>query len=48
MITICDMGYVKTFKLFYRLNHMEKYSNFIAFVMDKEGFDVPIMSSLDP
>ena len=40
MITICDKGYANTFKLFYRLSHMERYSNFVAFVMDKEGFDV--------
>ena len=40
MITICDKGYANTFKLFYRLSHMEGYSNFVAFVMDKEGFDV--------
>lgn len=43
MITICDKGYLSVFRLFYRINRMEQYSNFIVFVMDKEGYDVSFL-----
>ena len=34
MITICDKGYLDVFRLFYRINKMEQYTNFVAFVLD--------------
>ena len=40
MITICDKGYLDVFRLFYRINKMEQYTNFVAFILDKEGYEV--------
>ena len=40
MITMCDKGYVDVFRLFYRLNKMEQYKNFVVVVLDKAGYDV--------
>ena len=40
MITICDQGYLSVFRLFYRINKLYKYPNFIVFVMDKNGYEV--------
>ncbi len=40
MVTVCDKGYIATFRRFYELNHFETYSNFLAFVMDEAGYEV--------
>ena len=45
MITICDKGYLSIFRLFYRINKMEQYSNFIVFVLDKDGYNVHFYTS---
>ena len=44
MITMCDKGYLDVFRLFYRLNHMEQYKNFVAVVLDKAGYDVSVFA----
>ena len=43
MITICDKGYLDVFRLFYRINKMEQYTNLIVFVLDKMGYDVRVV-----
>lgn len=43
MITICDKGYLSVFRLFYRINKMEQYTNFVVFILDKEGYDVQLV-----
>lgn len=40
LITVCDKGYLDIFRLFYRINKLHQYPNFVAIVMDKEGYDV--------
>ena len=42
MITMCDKGYLDIFRLFYRLNRMEQYKNFVVVVLDKAGYDVTV------
>lgn len=44
IITICDSGYLDIFRLFYRLNKMWQYSNFVAFVLDRKGYNVHLLS----
>lgn len=43
MITVCDSGYLDIYRLFYRLNKMWQYPNFVTFVLDKKGYDVCIL-----
>lgn len=45
LITICDQGYLSVFRLFYRINKLYKYPNFIVFVMDKNGYEVSVSKS---
>lgn len=40
MITICDSGYLDIYRLFYRINEMWQYPNFVTFVLDQKGYDV--------
>lgn len=43
MITICDKGYLDVFRLFYRINKMEQYTNLIIFVLDESGYNVRVV-----
>ena len=43
MITICDSGYLDIYRLFYRLNKMWQYPNFVTFVLDQKGYDVTLL-----
>ena len=43
MITVCDSGYLDIYRLFYRLNKMWQYPNFVTFVLDKKGYDVCLL-----
>lgn len=40
MITVCDSGYLDIYRIFYKLNKMWQYPNFVTFVLDKKGYDV--------
>ena len=42
MITICDSGYLDIYRLFYRINKMWQYPNFVTFVLDQKGYDVTL------
>lgn len=43
MITICDSGYLDIYRLFYRINKMWQYPNFVTFVLDQKGYDVTLL-----
>lgn len=43
MITICDSGYLDIYRLFYRMNKMWQYPNFVTFVLDQKGYDVTLL-----
>lgn len=43
MVTVCDKGYLNVFRLFYRLNKMDQYKNFVVVVLDEDGYKVVVL-----
>ena len=43
MVTVCDKGYLNVFRLFYRVNKMDQYKNFVVVVLDKQGYKVIVL-----
>ena len=43
MATVCDKGYLHVFRLFYRINRMDQYKNFVVVVLDEDGYNVIVL-----